>query len=310
MRKEFIILTWGGIGDVLLCTPAIKALKEANPDHKVIIYYDNFKKEHRKVFLNSPHVDSLRELGYKTLWRYPYHLYLYLSKKYKERYYFLHFQHVPPTWIYNKNNKEIAADIFGLQLKDDRVQLFLTKKEEDSALKTLASYRDKPVVLMHVYSRTSKNHMWDKEKWELLISRLPEYNFIQIGSSDEPYINGAVDFRGKTTLREAFGLLKFTTSFVGVESCFAHVTNAFDIPGVVLFGDSSPLYWGHSNNINIYKGVSCAPCYHYLWGKACPYGNECMKLITVEEVQEALVLQIARSIKPDHQMDKAKISVP
>lgn len=298
MSKEFIILTWGGIGDVLSCTPTIKALKEYYPDHKVVIYYNSFKKEHRKVFLNSPHVDSLRELSYKTLWRHPRHLYLYLSKKYKERYYFLHFQHVPPTWIYHKNNKDIAADIFGIELKDDKVQLFLTEKEERKAIKTLAPYTDKPIVLMHVYSRTSKNHMWDNKKWELLVSRLPQYNFIQIGAADEPCIAGAVDFRGKTKLREAFALFKFATSFVGVESCFGHVTNAFDIPGVVLFGDSSPLYWGNSNNVNIYKDLSCAPCYHYLWGKACPYGNKCMKMITVEEVQEALVGQVTKLVKP------------
>ena len=292
MTKEFILMTWGGIGDVLICTPAIKALKLAHPHAKIIVYHAAMNKAHRCVFANNPYIESVRELNVLTLLRHPYHLYLYLSKKYEKRHFFLHFQHVPPTWIYKKHNKEVAADMFNVKLQDDKVQLFFTAREEENARKMLAPFSN--VVIMHIHSKTSKNHQWPIAKWEELVRELPEYTFIQIGHLNEPAIKGAIDWRGKTGLRTAFCLLKYAASFVGVESCFAHATNAVGLPGVVLFGDTAPETWGHSNNINVYKGISCSPCFYYLWGSTCPYGNECMNLIEVQEVKQALIRQVCR----------------
>ena len=147
---------------------------------------------------------------------------------------------------------------------------------------------------MHIHSRSSNNHHWAIENWGNLVRQLPEFTFIQLGMPDEPAVEGAIDWRGKTSMREAFCLLKYAASYVGVDSVHAHVSNAFDLPGVVLFGDSNPALWGHDNNINIYKGIRCSPCYYHLWGATCPYGNTCMKLITVDDVKEALLKQMAK----------------
>ncbi len=132
------------------------------------------------------------------------------------------------------------------------------------------------------------------EKWKELVRQLQDYTFIQLGHKDEPHVEGALDWRGKIGLREGFCMLKYSTSFVGIDSSFAHATNAFGLPGVVLFGDTSPVYWGHDNNINIYKNVFCSPCYDYSWGDPCPLGHECMNQITVDEVKLALIRQVRR----------------
>jgi ADP-heptose:LPS heptosyltransferase len=89
-------------------------------------------------------------------------------------------------------------------------------------------------------------------------------------------------------------ILKYARSFVGIDSSLAHATNAFDLPGVILFGDSNPATWGHDNNINLYTAVRCSPCYYYVWNHPCPYGHECMESITVEDVKKALLRQLAR----------------
>lgn len=287
MRNKFIILSGGGVGDAVVATPTYEALKKAYPQYKIIVYCKNIG--HYTVFSNNPNIDSLRILKASDMWRYPYHLYLFLFNRKKLGYYNMQFQHIPLTWIYEKNVKEIIPEIFGLEVKNPKAQLFFTKKEEERA-RTLLQPFPKP-VLMHIHSRSSQNHHWQLEKWEALVNELPGYSFIQMGNTDEPLIKNAIDFRGKTTLREALCMMKYAYSFVGIDSNFSHVTNAFDIPGVVLFGDSSPLFWGHSNNINVYKNVSCAPCYYDLWSKPCPYGHECMTTITVEEVKNAFLLQ-------------------
>ncbi|HEY8898250.1 MAG TPA: glycosyltransferase family 9 protein [Niastella sp.] len=293
MSKELIIVSAGGIGDAIVATPTYKALRQTYPHHRIIVYCVNEK--HYNVFLNNPHIDSLRMLKVKHMWKYPRHLYAYLFNRKSIQYRLMAFQHIPLTFIYDKNVKEIIPEIFDLPVKDPKAELYFTHKEEETAKKLLEPFPCP--ILMHIHSRASQNHHWELERWETLVKELPECTFIQIGHVDEPYVKGAVDFRGKTGLREALCMLKFACSFVGVDSNFSHVTNAFDVPGVVLFGDSSPVFWGHSNNINIYKALPCSPCYYDLWSDPCPYGHECMDAIAVEDVKQALYTQIGKSYK-------------
>lgn len=307
MNKRIIATTRAGIGDVLLTTPAFRAIKECYPDHKLIVYA--IKVSHYQVLLKNPYIDSLRLLPPLWLWRYPYHLYSYLfNPSWRRGYYFdpekvKHYSMrpnvIPVSWISQKSVKEVVPEIFGddfdVRLRNKNVQLFFTKREEEKVRRKLAPYKN--VVIMHVYSRSSVNHLWPAERWAALVKSLPEYTFIQVGMEDEPEVKGAIDWRdNKMNIREVFCLVKYATSFVGIDSSVAHSTNAFRVPGVVLFGDTSPVHWGHDNNINIYKEVRCAPCFAYVNGDPCPYTHECMLKITVEEVREALIKQVNASL--------------
>ena len=293
MNRTLVLVAWGGVGDAIICTPTIRALKENFPTHKIILYCPARKQW--DVFKNNPYIDSLRILNVWSMMRYPYHLFAYKFNRKLINYTLLHFQFVAPSHIYDKSIKEIAADMFNIKLNNLNVDLFLSPEEELTAKKKISVYEN--VVIIHVHSRSSVNHHWSIEKWNQLVRELPEYSFIQIGFTDETAIEGAIDLRGKTTLREAFALLKYADSFVGIDSNFSHVTNAFNIPGVVLFGDSSPTIWGHDNNINIYKNLDCSPCYYYLWNQPCPYDHSCMDSISVSEVKEALKSQIRKKTK-------------
>jgi ADP-heptose:LPS heptosyltransferase len=308
MKKRFILAPPGGIGDWLLCTPAFKALKDAYPDHKVILYADKHTyKAMRAVMANNPSVDAVRNKHWKGLLRYPYDVYLYLAGLHKAWYYKLkrielknvsyhklHFMHIPPSFAYNKHVKEIIPEILGLRTSNGRVLLYFTPEEDAKAKAMLAPYDQ--TVVMHTFSRTSKNQYWGIGNWKALVKALPDHTFIQVGNPSEPPIEGALDWRRKLNVRETLCLVKHATSFVGVDSSYSHATNAFDTPGVVLFGDASPVHWGHANNINIYKRSMCSPCIDILRGNKCPYNHECMDQITVEEVKEALIKQTSRRI--------------
>lgn len=291
MPKEIIIVTFGGIGDLLNCTPTIKAVKESYPNSKVIVYCH--KKSHQEVLAKDPNIDSLRLLKPLAMLRYPYHLYALLTSPDKIKYYHMHFQIIPLSFVYKKSVKEVVPEVFAdlnIQLKSTRVQIYFTAKEEEKARRALAPYKN--VIVMHTKSLSSENHHWPLERWEALVKELPEYTFIQTGTASEPYVKGALDWRNKLSIRESLCILKYADSFVGIESSMAHATNAFDIPGVVLFGDTSPVHFGHENNINIYKSVRCSPCYFYMWNSPCAYTHDCMNLITVEEVKNALMQQM------------------
>ena len=305
MNNEIILVTWGGMGDLLVCTPTIKAIREGYPRHKLIVYCCS--NAHYALLQGNPHIDSVRRLHPTHFWRYPFHLLQFVFNKKSFKYYNLAFQHIPLSWIYQKNVKEIIPDIFEdlkLFLDDKKVQLLFTKKEEKWAAQLLAPIQNP--VLLHVHSRASVNHHWPEEKWERLVKEMPGVTFIQVGHPDEPYVKGALDWRGKHKTRESLVLIKYARSFVGVDSSFAHATNAFGLPGVILFGDSNPATWGHDNNINIYKDLRCSPCYYYLWSHPCPYGHECMESITVDEVRKALMRQLEKSLSAGRNITTGK----
>jgi ADP-heptose:LPS heptosyltransferase len=288
-RKTYRVITWGGLGDVLLSTPTFAQLKENDPHCKIVLFCQT--KAHMEVFYNNPHVDELRSISFLgnpvSFARH----YFKLAHFHTLNYGFTH-----PSLFGGKPAAEIIAELFGVKLRDKRVQVFLSEKEEAAARQQLAPYRI-PVVI-HISSRASKNQEWPLENWEALVREMPGCTFIQLGVPTEASVAGAVDLRGKTTFRQALALLKHAAGFAGVVSAFSHATNAFGTPGVVLFGASTPTVWGHANNINIYKNWRCAPCIDLLFGSKCPYAKACITAISVEEVRQALSRQLAVPAAP------------
>jgi ADP-heptose:LPS heptosyltransferase len=281
-RKIFRIETWGGLGDGLLHTPVFKALKETYPTCRVDVYYTH--KIFKEIYKNNPYVDRLIRVKIWHLWFKP------LFKLYHT-----YFQFVPPTYLkQRKHAKELIAEIFGVKLKDKKLQVYLTKQEEQEAKETMSKFKNP--ICIHVTSRNSKYHIWAYENWERLIRMMPEYTFIQLGQGDEYPIKGAIDFRGKTTVRGAIGMIKYAKLFAGIEASLAHAANAAGTPGVVIFSDSDVETFGHSENTNIFNKIPCAPCYYLLWGQdGCPYDSKCIKSITVEQVHEAILKLEAKS---------------
>lgn len=283
------ILSWGGVGDVLLTTPALAAIKKKNPSRKVIVYSKN--PTHKMVLDNNPHVDGLRrpnrwaklEVGIIRLFR--------LDTFYIPNY----GQFLPGLFCNKKAAALIAEQIFNVETGDGKVEIYLTPQEEARAKEILAPYRN-PIVL-HVIPRGSSNKMWPFGNWEALVRAMPDHTFLQIGQPDEKQVAAAIDLRGKISFREALALIKYASSFVGVDSSFAHATNAFDVPGVVLFGATTPDIWGHENNLNLYKKLRCSPCIDLLYDSRCPYNQLCMAEITVDEVRNALLQQMQTKIK-------------
>lgn len=281
--KPLRVILFGGLGDVLITTPTFKAIKEASPGRRIIIYC--FNKRQQSVFWNNPYIDRVTNTRF---WRNPVS---FIKYRFKLAPFFDDFYgSMSPTVNYNKNAKDIIAEMYGVDLIDTKVQVFLSEKEDAAAQAYMAQYNNP--VLLHITSRTSKNQHWLHENWEELVQSMPECSFLQIGVGDEKKVERAIDLRDKHSFRETLAIMKYAKSFVGVNSSYAHATNAFNIPGVVIFGPAQPVIWGHSNNINLYKPHRCSPCLDLLHNSVCPYGIPCMQSISVEEVRTALLKQL------------------
>ncbi|HWK03642.1 MAG TPA: glycosyltransferase family 9 protein [Puia sp.] len=286
MKKAIAVYIKGGLGDAIICTSPILALREKFKDQKIHLFCKTDM--HKQVYLRNPGIDRVWGASWFTLTVLQLCIDLRLATLYKPDYY-------PPFYppFISKTVAETASELIGVLPGEDRAQIFLTEKEDKKAIRALSAYKNP--IAMNITSRTTENQEWEFPKWEELVRQMPDYTFIQLGSSDEPEVAGAVDWRGKTNFRDALAVVKHCRSFVGIPSSLSHATNAFDIPGVVLFGPASPDVWGHANNINLVKQLRCSPCIDQIFKSPCPYERACMKSITVEEVRQALLTQLSRN---------------
>jgi ADP-heptose:LPS heptosyltransferase len=280
------IVVWGGVGDALLTTPLFRAIKGHLPNSRTIVYTG--RDAIHNVFLNNPYIDKLKKPNQLTKTEM-----LFLNKFKLVKLFYPNYSEWMPTLFYSKNATEIIAEMFGVTLENKQVMVFLTREEEEIGKHFVSQYLI-PVAI-HVTGRCSSNKNWPISHWTELVRRNPQYTFLQLGLPDEELVPGVVDLRVELSpLRAQFAVLKYVKAFVGVESSFAHATNAFGTPGVVLFGPSIPLIWGHSNNHNLYLSQTCSPCIDILAADTCPYGAPCMSGISILEVERSLEQQLAR----------------
>ena len=93
---------------------------------------------------------------------------------------------------------------------------------------------------------------------------------------------GVVDLTGRTSLREAIGVIARAKLAVGPDTGLMHIAAALNVPVISLWGATDPARTGpygfHSLAI---KGVApCSPCYR----KHCSIGRLCMRSIATDEI--------------------------
>ncbi len=75
-----------------------------------------------------------------------------------------------------------------------------------------------------------------------------------------------------------------------------HIGFSLKKTAIALFGPCSPHQYGFAENaVCFYKNVYCSPCVHEFIIPPCSYGNnDCMKLISVEEVMNLFSRDLLR----------------
>jgi ADP-heptose:LPS heptosyltransferase len=124
---------------------------------------------------------------------------------------------------------------------------------------------------------------WFPDRMQAVVDALRgSAEIVQLGSRSEPPIEGALDLRGRTTLREAAGVLAGARLFIGMVGYLMHAAAAAGTPSVVIFGGREhPDQSGYAHNRNLFTEMHCSPCWFV---NHCPYDRECMRRISAEEV--------------------------
>lgn len=131
---------------------------------------------------------------------------------------------------------------------------------------------------------------WSATDWvETAQSLRPHAKLIQIGAATDPALPVDLDLRGRTTLREAAGILAGSAVFLGLEGFLAHLARAVECPSVVIMGGRAPAHvFGYSANRNLTSVPACAPCG---LRSGCTHGMVCMN-----DIRPAMVVAAAREL--------------
>ena len=152
-------------------------------------------------------------------------------------------------------------------------------------------------VVIHSSGRTrgfaSANKEWIPGRFqEVVAAARGKYDFVQLGSPDDPPLAGARDLRGRTSLRESAAIVAGARAVVCQEGFLMHLARAVEVRAVVIYGGAlDPAITGYRANENLFTPVACAPCWRR---NRCDFAHRCMTEIGADAVLRALERAVER----------------
>ena len=109
------------------------------------------------------------------------------------------------------------------------------------------------MIIISPYSKFMRNgakHPKNYPFWEEVLKQIKE-PVVQVGVSGETQLVN--DFRQNLSLPDLAKLVQESKTWMSCDSFFQHFCWDLGKPGVVIFGQSDPNIFGHSENINLLK---------------------------------------------------------
>jgi lipopolysaccharide heptosyltransferase II len=326
--KSILFLRHDRIGDMVLSTAALKALKRAYPDAMITVLAS---KRNYEILKHNPHVDEI--FIYKGVIRFireirsrDYDLVIDPFLTYELQQAFMtHLARGKYRIGFARAGREIFFNLKGpvasspKKMVDHLLDLveavggkregcvpevFLTDEEQQWASEVLSNKgigEHELIVAIHT-GAYYPSQRWPTERFGELARRILEQyevKVILLGSRDEQDLvkkvkeiagKGIKDFSG-LRLRKLIALLSKCDLMVCNNSGPLHIASALKVPTVSMIGPTVTPLWLPSgkHDVLIKKELSCSPC-----NRAICKGHECMESITADEVFESVRTQIAR----------------
>jgi len=222
------------------------------------------------------------------------------------------------NWVFNNRHIPAAgegisklshylkfAEWLGIEPHPLEWGLRLPPQEEACVEKMLRDVAD-PFAVFFVGSR------WESKKWFPLetaqcaaeIERRYGLKIVLMGGREDIAFADAVqkivpqrfqNWVGKTSLRQAIGILARAEVSIGPDTGLMHLSAAVGTPVVSLWGATSPTRTGPYGfeDLIVQGRAPCSPCYL----RRCPIGRICMRSIGIEEVATKVGMALSRKNK-------------
>jgi ADP-heptose:LPS heptosyltransferase len=138
------------------------------------------------------------------------------------------------------------------------------------------------MIIISPYAQKLRNNELNPKNypyWKELITMIDE-PIIQVGVEGEEQL--VEDFRKNLPFKELRALIQECRIWLGVDSFFQHLAWDEKKPGVVLWGPSDPLIFGHPENINLLKDRSHLAVNQFIWWEATKHSND--RFVTPMEI--------------------------
>lgn len=214
------------IGDALLVTPIIEALKELNPNFKIYVETD-----FPQVFSNNPHVVAAG----KALSITNPVIELDLNDAY---------ENMTKTHIIKAYELKTREIFYGLP----EVKLKLTFPTSPSSKNWAGTFRNQlspKVLVVHAGPHHWVGKHWSLQKWEQLCTYFVEagWHVVAVGAHKLPEeIKHAKDMTNQLNLDRLAALIAESNLFIGLDSAPMHIAQSQGTPTVGLFGVTTPRY--------------------------------------------------------------------
>ena len=281
-RPEQVIHFGAGIGDDLLCTAVAREMKKRGMGRIVMF------SQHPSLFEENRDIGAVYPLGAATAGRRRHWAYGIVVPQYSIN---------DPAHDRDLfRNEHLIATMCRLAGMTGSVDLraYLTLRPAEKA----AGKRfENQIAIQSGGLGQMKNKDWLPERYQAVADALADrFRLIQLGMAMDPPIRGALDLRGKATLRESAAILASSRVFIGQVGFLMHLSRAVECRSVIVYGGrETPLVSGYGANENIVGPTACAPCWQR---NRCDYGHECMTMIEPDAVLAAVHRQLERTGAP------------
>jgi len=268
-RNKFLrIIINGGLGDHLLIAPFIRHFKKSGLYEKVICVINDKAKE---LYDQNPYVDDLITcLGQDLyLWALPeqdYDIFSpYISVEEPDRVEDVHSLKAASLFDFNAGSAPVVQQLkayYGISFSDESLEIFTIPDDEAWADETVKPWSHHKIVYLNAQSRLFQKN-YPLALWQKTVNLLFEKNktgliVLQI-CEEQDKLDATQRLGFIPPLRRVTALLRRVSCIVTVDSFPGHLASAVGTPGIVLFGPSNPLVFGHRSNINIRTDI-CPPC--------------------------------------------------
>ncbi len=328
MTETVLVLRFSAVGDVVLTSPAIEALRRALPDARIVYA---IKERLAHIVRQNPNVDDvvalrpgegplsyarrlravqptavldlhgkIRSKILKTL----------MPGVRKVTWHKRDFRDTLPvklalrpyhsSMLFADRYHAAVEQLVGKSLPRGRLQYFLGPEdvaEADRVMRAAGLDPEKPLVGL------SPGANWETKRWPAErfagLARRALAQGLQVavqGSASEAPLGqiiaqlapGAVDLSGRLDLKALGGFVSRCAAFVANDSGPMHIARALGVPTLAFFGSTDPEMFAFEGHRVLFAGVPCAPC-SFFGRRRCPRGHfRCMLDLDEERAWGAL----------------------